>query len=146
MTVEIILGSESDREAMEKCIQILRQFSVPTNVNVLSAHRSPKQLEDYVKQAETKGAQVFIAAAGLSAALAGAIAAWTIRPVIGVPLNRGPLNGVDAWIATSQMPAGIPVATVSIGDPGIHNAALLAIQILSLSNEKLKSQLKELRS
>lgn len=145
MTVEIILGSESDREAIQKCIEILEEFSIPLNVTVLSAHRSPKQLGEYVKQAEERRARLFIAAAGLSASLAGAIAAWTIRPVIGIPLSRGPLNGMDAWIATNQMPAGVPVATVSIGDPGVQNGAILAVQILSLSDEKLEAKLREVR-
>ena len=108
---------------------------------LLSAHRSPEDLVAFVKQAEQAGVQVFVAAAGGAAHLAGAVAAHTIRPVIGIPIQTSPLNGLDSLLATVQMPAGIPVATVAIGKPGATNAGILAAQILALSNASLAKKL-----
>ena len=137
MDVAILIGSESDRPVMEKCVEILKSFGVSNELYVASAHRSPARVRSVIKEAEKSGAKLFIAAAGLAAHLAGAVAAHTEKPVIGVPMEAGPLKGMDALLATVQMPGGVPVATVAIGSSGAKNAAYLAIRILSLSDEKL---------
>ncbi len=139
--VSVILGSKSDYEVMKKCIDVLDDFSVKYEIIISSAHRSPQRTKEYIKNAEQKGAVVFIAAAGMAAHLAGAVAASTTKPVIGVPLSASNLQGVDALYSTVQMPSGMPVATVAIA--GAANAAYLAMQILALKNEKLDKQLKE---
>ncbi len=139
--VSVILGSKSDYEVMKKCIDVLDDFSVKYEIIISSAHRSPQRTKEYIKNAEQKGAVVFIAAAGMAAHLAGAVAASTTKPVIGVPLSASKLQGVDALYSTVQMPSGMPVATVAIA--GAANAAYLAMQILALKNEKLDKQLKE---
>jgi 5-(carboxyamino)imidazole ribonucleotide mutase len=144
------MGSDSDFDVMQETANALAKFGVPHEVNILSAHRSPDALMRYVKQSADTGVAVFIAAAGGAAHLAGVVAAQTTLPVIGVPIASTSLNGLDSLLAMVQMPGGVPVATVAVGKPGALNAALLAVQILALSNrglgEKLKSYKKTLSS
>lgn len=144
--VAIIMGSDSDWEVMERCYQQLQDFAIPTDVQVRSAHRTPEAVTDYVRQAEQEGVRVFIAAAGMAAALPGVVAAHTTRPVIGVPLVSGSLAGLDALMSIVQMPPGIPVATVSIGPAGARNAALLAAQILAQADEGLAETFRNYKS
>lgn len=136
------MGSKSDYEVVYEAAKILNEFGAPYEMIVSSAHRSPVRTAKYVADAEKKGAQVFICAAGMAAHLAGAVAANTTKPVLGVPLGGSALSGVDALYSTVQMPAGIPVATLAIGKAGAKNAAYLAVQILALSDEVLSSKLK----
>lgn len=136
------MGSDSDLDTMQAAVEILDKFGVAREVNVLSAHRTPEATHAYVKDAEARGAQVFIAAAGMAAHLAGTVAALTTRPVIGVPMQAGALQGLDALLSTVQMPGGIPVACVAIGKAGAKNAAYLAAQILALANADLARRLK----
>ena len=140
--VAIIMGSDSDFPVMEETKKTLDKFGVECDVRVMSAHRTPGKVVEYVgKEAPSKGVQVFIAGAGGAAHLAGVVAAHTTKPVIGVPLDATSLNGMDALLATVQMPPGIPVATVAVGKFGAMNAALLAIQILALSDNGLSKKL-----
>ncbi|MBN2332654.1 MAG: 5-(carboxyamino)imidazole ribonucleotide mutase [Deltaproteobacteria bacterium] len=139
--VLIIMGSDSDWEIMAEASRILRQFSVPHLTRVTSAHRTPERTVTLVNEAAKKGCQVIIAGAGAAAHLAGVVAAHTTLPVIGVPLNATSLQGMDALLATVQMPAGIPVATMAIGKAGATNSALLAIQILALADKRLAADL-----
>lgn len=139
--VAVILGSDSDLPVMRDTAQTLEEFGVPFDITVSSAHRSPERTVQYVADAEAKGVQVFIAAAGMAAHLAGVVAAHTTCPVVGVPMDGSALNGIDALYSTVQMPAGIPVAAVSIGKAGARNAALLAIQILALQDAELQQKL-----
>ena len=141
--VSIVMGSKSDFEVMSECVEVLKKFDVPFEVLISSAHRSPDRTKEYIKDASIRGAQVFIGAAGMAAHLAGAIVSQTTKPVIGVPLMSGALDGLDALLSTVQMPSGMPVATVSIGKAGAINAAYLAMQILSLNNEELAGKLLE---
>jgi len=141
--VSIIMGSKSDYEVMKSCGDTLASFGVPYELIVSSAHRSPERTATYINKAEDKGAQVFIAAAGMAAHLAGVLASKTIKPIIGVPMSASALGGIDALLSTVQMPAGMPVATVAIGKAGAINAAYLAIQILALSDEDLQKRLLE---
>ncbi len=141
--VSIIMGSKSDYEIMKECAKTLESFSVPYELIISSAHRSPERTKNYIKQAEEKGAQVFIAAAGMAAHLAGAVAATTTKPVIGVPMKGGAMDGMDAMLSTVQMPAGMPVATVALGKAGAVNAAYLALQILALDDIELATKLYE---
>lgn len=129
--VAVVFGSDSDWPVMEKCVAQLRAFGEDPYVEAVSAHRAPQRVAELASGAERDGIEVFIAAAGMSNALAGAVAAHTCLPVIGVPLASGPLSGFDALLSTVQMPPGMPVATVSVGDAGAKNAALLAVQILA---------------
>jgi len=122
---------------MQSTLDILDKFSIRYEVKITSAHRTPAATHAYVKDAEARGVVVFIAAAGLAAHLAGTVAGLTIRPVIGVPMDAGPLNGMDALLSTVQMPGGIPVASMAIGKAGAKNAAYLAAQILALSEPQL---------
>ena len=131
--VSIIMGSKSDFSVMSECAEVFKKFDVPYEMIVSSAHRSPERTKEYIKDAQSRGAQVFIAAAGMAAHLAGAVAAQTCKPVIGVPLGGGALDGLDSLLSTVQMPSSMPVATV--------NAAYLAIQILSLKNDELAGKL-----
>jgi 5-(carboxyamino)imidazole ribonucleotide mutase len=133
--VGVIMGSRSDLETMQHCISTLERLGVPHEVRALSAHRTPDALFAYVAEAEERGAQVFIAAAGGAAHLAGVVAAKTLRPVIGVPMQSASLGGLDSLLSMAQMPAGIPVGTVAIGRAGAVNAALLAAAILALFDE-----------
>ncbi|NPA50150.1 MAG: 5-(carboxyamino)imidazole ribonucleotide mutase [Epsilonproteobacteria bacterium] len=141
--VSIIIGSKSDYDVMKECAETLKKFGVPFEMIISSAHRSPERTKNYIKEAEKKGAQVFIAAAGMAAHLAGAVAASTTKPVIGVPLASGELRGEDALLSTVMMPAGMPVGTVAIGKAGAVNAAYMAIQILALDDDELKVKLQE---
>lgn len=137
-TVSIIMGSTSDLPVMEKAAQFLNDMQVPFEINALSAHRTPSAVEDFAKNAASRGIKVIIAAAGMAAALPGVIAANTTLPVIGVPI-KGMLDGLDAMLSIIQMPPGIPVATVGVN--GAQNAAILAVQMLSLSDAKLAERL-----
>lgn len=141
--VSIILGSKSDYSVMKECAETIDKFGVPFELIISSAHRSPERTKSYIEEAEAKGAQVFIAAAGMAAHLAGAVAASTTKPILGVPMEAGPLKGEDALLSTVMMPAGMPVGTVAIGKAGAVNAAYLAIQILALDNDELKIKLQE---
>jgi 5-(carboxyamino)imidazole ribonucleotide mutase len=141
--VSIIIGSKSDYDVMKGCSETLSKFGVLHEMIISSAHRSPERTKNYIKEAEAKGAQVFIAAAGMAAHLAGAVAATTSKPVIGVPLSSGELGGEDALLSTVMMPAGMPVGTVAIGKAGAVNSAYLAVQILALSDDELRVKLQE---
>ena len=140
--VSIIMGSKSDYDIVSEAAKVLEKFGVAYELIISSAHRSPKRTSEYVANAEEKGAQVFIAAAGMAAHLAGAIAANTTRPVIGIPMAGSALSGVDALYSTVQMPGGMPVGTVAIGKAGAVNAAYLELQILALDNQHLDAELK----
>jgi phosphoribosylaminoimidazole carboxylase PurE protein len=135
------MGSDSDFSIMEEAANILKQFGVPHEVLVASAHRSPGRTRSYVKKAEKQGVKVLIAGAGGAAHLAGMLAAESHLPIIGVPINSSPLNGLDALLSTAQMPGGVPVASMGIGKSGARNAGLLAVQILALEDKKLHSRL-----
>jgi len=139
--VAILMGSDSDLPVMQATLDVLKKLSVGYEVNILSAHRTPEDTKSYIIDAEARDAKVFIAAAGLAAHLAGAVAAHTLKPVIGVPMDGGPLQGMDALLSTVQMPGGIPVATVAIGKAGAKNAGYLAAQILSLNDADLGQRL-----
>jgi len=144
-TVSIIIGSESDLDLANKCGEVLSSFSIDFSVNVFSAHRTPDLLEQHLQEAEKGNTQIYIAIAGLAAHLAGAIASKTVKPVIGIPADGGPLNGFDSLLSTVQMPKGVPVATVAIGSAGAANAGYLAAQILSLSSKKIADTLLSIR-
>jgi phosphoribosylaminoimidazole carboxylase PurE protein len=139
--VGIVMGSDSDFSVMEETLNILDSFSVPYEVIVSSAHRSPERTSEFTRNAQNKGIEVIIAGAGWAAHLAGVIASETTLPVIGVPINSSPLNGMDALLATVQMPTGIPVATMAIGKGGAGNAGVFAVQILALNHPELKDKL-----
>ena len=141
MNVTIFLGSGSDFDVIKDGLEILKEFGVPFDLEVTSAHRSPERTLKLVREAEEKGAEVFIAVAGKAAHLAGVVAAHTVRPVIGVPVESAALAGMDALLSTVQMPRGIPVATVALGKTGGANAALLAVQILALNDAGLRKKL-----
>jgi len=141
--VSILMGSKSDYGVMEECAKTLEKFGVMYEIVVSSAHRSPDRTHHYVKNAEAKGAKVFVAAAGMAAHLAGVVASLTTKPVIGVPMKGGVMEGMDALLSTVQMPGGMPVGTVAIGSAGAVNAAYLAMQILAISDEELAAKLKE---
>jgi 5-(carboxyamino)imidazole ribonucleotide mutase len=143
MKVAIIIGSDSDWPIMKPAYELLSKFGIEAEVHVASAHRTPAKVRELVTTAPERGVSVFIAAAGAAAHLGGVIASYTILPVIGVPVNATPLNGMDALLSTVQMPSGIPVATVAIN--GAKNAAVLALQILSVADVKLQEALKEYR-
>ena len=139
--VAILMGSTSDARTMARAEAILDEFGVTYETRVLSAHRTPQETGAFIRDAESRGVSVFIAGAGYAAHLAGFVAAHTTRPVIGVPLEGSALNGVDALYATVQMPGGIPVATMTIGNAGAKNAGLFAVQILSCSRDDLREKL-----
>ncbi len=139
--VAILMGSDSDLDTMQSCIDTLDKLGVAREVNVLSAHRTPDATHAYVKDADARGAACFVAAAGMAAHLAGTVAALTVKPVVGVPMGGGALNGQDALLSTVMMPGGIPVATVAIGKAGAKNAALLAAQMIALSDKDLAARL-----
>lgn len=142
--VGIVMGSASDLPVVEKAIAVLREYEVPLSVRVLSAHRCPDEAREFARAARSSGYSVLIAAAGMAAHLAGALAANTTLPVIGIPCGGARLDGVDALLSTVQMPSGIPVATVAID--GAKNAALLAIEILALSDDGLAKKLEQARA
>ena len=139
--VAILMGSESDIPVMQPAADNLKKLGVAYEMKITSAHRTPAITQHYIRDAEARGCQVFIAGAGLAAHLAGATAANTIKPVIRVPIDSGPLQGFDALLSTVLMPGGIPVATVAIGKTGAKNAAYLAAQILSLSDSDLADRI-----
>jgi 5-(carboxyamino)imidazole ribonucleotide mutase len=141
--VSIIMGSKSDYEIMKHCADTFEKFNVRYELIISSAHRSPARTKTYIKEAEEKGAVAFIAAAGMAAHLAGALAAGTTKPVIGVPMKGGAMDGMDAMLSTVQMPAGMPVGTVALGRSGAINAAYFAMQILAISDKELAIKLKE---
>lgn len=145
MKVGIFIGSDSDYEVVKDAVRLLEEFKVSFRLEVTSAHRSPQRTEALVREFEEKGAEVFIAAAGKAAHLAGVVSAHTIRPVIGVPVGGSELGGLDALLSTSQMPRGIPVACMGIGKSGAVNAVLLALQVLALQDPSLAGKLKDYR-
>lgn len=142
--VAVLMGSASDRETMAGATRVLEDFGVEAETHVLSAHRTPERVAEFVKAAREAGFGVIICGAGLAAHLAGAAAAHTTLPVIGVPLSSGALNGVDALYATVQMPTGVPVATVAVN--GAANAALLAVEILAVTDDGLAGKLDDYRA
>lgn len=135
------MGSDSDLGTMQATLDTLKNLEIPFEIKITSAHRTPDATHSYVKDADTRGCAVFIAAAGLAAHLAGTVAGLTLKPVIGVPMDAGPLDGMDALLSTVQMPGGIPVACVAIGKAGAKNAAYLAAQMLSLADTALAQRL-----
>lgn len=139
--VGIVMGSDSDLPVMSEAVKTLSSFGVEYRVDVLSAHRTPQKTAEYAQQAIQRGIGVIIAGAGGAAHLAGNLAAWTVLPVLGVPIDSSPLQGLDALLSTVQMPGGVPVATLGIGKSGAKNAALLAVQILSLAFPELQKKL-----
>jgi 5-(carboxyamino)imidazole ribonucleotide mutase len=145
MKVLILTGSESDLTVAKETVKLLEEFSIPYRIEVASAHRTPERVVRLVKEAEKDGAEVIIAIAGMAAALPGVVASQTLLPVIGVPVNSSPLNGIDALMSMAQMPAGVPVATVAIGKAGAKNAAILAAEILGLKDQKIQKKLKQFR-
>jgi phosphoribosylaminoimidazole carboxylase PurE protein len=139
--VGIVMGSDSDLPVMKEAFEVLKEFNVPYEVRILSAHRSPDHTSVYAREAGQRGLRILIAAAGWAAHLAGVLAAQTILPVIGVPIDSSPLKGVDALLSMVQMPPGVPVATMAIGKGGARNAALFAVQILALKEPALLEKL-----
>lgn len=140
--VAVVMGSDSDMSVMQSCIDQLRHFGIEPTVRIISAHRTPQAAAEFAENAAKNGFKVIIAAAGMAAHLAGAIAAKTTLPVIGVPLiSSSGLEGIDALLSTVQMPPGVPVATVAIGSAGAKNAAILAVQILALNDKNLHKKL-----
>ena len=144
--VAVVMGSDSDLEVMRSCIEQLESFGIKPVVRIISAHRTPKIAAEFAQNAAEKGIKVIIAAAGMAAHLAGALAAQTILPIIGVPLmSSSGLGGIDALLSTVQMPPGVPVATVAVGKAGAKNAAVLAVQILALADENLRKKLADFK-
>jgi phosphoribosylaminoimidazole carboxylase PurE protein len=144
--VAVVMGSDSDMAVMQSCIDTLKEFGIEPVVRILSAHRTPEIAAEFAQNAAAEGIRVIIAAAGMAAHLAGALAARTTLPVIGVPLiSSSGLEGVDAFLSTVQMPPGVPVATVAIGKAGAKNAAVLAVQILALADDRLAEKLAEFK-
>jgi len=141
--VSIIMGSKSDYSVMKECANVLEKFGVQYELIISSAHRSPQRTKKYVEDAQNRGAKVFICAAGMAAHLAGVVASLTVKPVIGVPMKGGFMDGMDALLSTVQMPSGMPVATVAVGKAGATNAAYLAMQILAIDDDELKIKLQE---
>jgi phosphoribosylaminoimidazole carboxylase PurE protein len=139
--VSIVMGSDSDLEVMQEAGKALQDFGITYEIDVTSAHRSPDRTAEFARKAAERGIHVIIAGAGGAAHLAGVIAAYTTLPVIGVPIPSTSLNGLDSLLATVQMPAGIPVATVAIGKPGATNAGILAAQILGLSDDTVAQKM-----
>jgi 5-(carboxyamino)imidazole ribonucleotide mutase len=144
--VAVMMGSKSDWDTMRQAAEVLKQFEIPHECRVMSAHRTPRLVSEYVGQAETRGTEVLIAAAGGAAHLAGVVAAHTILPVLGVPIESQSLRGLDSLLSTVQMPGGIPVGTLAIGKPGATNAALLAVAILANSRPELREKLRRYRA
>jgi 5-(carboxyamino)imidazole ribonucleotide mutase len=141
--VAILMGSDSDLPAVQTTLDTLNSLGIPYEVKITSAHRTPAATHAFVKDADSRGCAVFICAAGLAAHLAGTVAGLTLKPVIGIPMDGGPLNGMDSLLSTVQMPGGIPVATVAIGKVGAKNAAYLAAQMLALSDPAIATRLRE---
>ncbi|MFA5430236.1 MAG: 5-(carboxyamino)imidazole ribonucleotide mutase [Candidatus Omnitrophota bacterium] len=145
-TVSVLMGSKSDLETVRPAVELLKEFGIEPEVKVLSAHRTPKELAAYVESAPERGVSVFIAAAGGSAALAGAIAGHTLLPVIGIPVETSSLRGVDSLLSTVQMPSGIPVACMAVGAGGAKNAAVFALEILALSDAGIRASMETFRA
>jgi len=145
LQVAVIMGSESDRETMEHCLGELEKLHIAAELVVSSAHRMPEKTRTYVMDAEERGAKVFIAGAGMAAALPGFVASVTTKPVIGVPLAGGMPGGLDALLAIVQMPPGVPVATVAVGKAGARNAAVLAAEILAIEDGGIRKHLDDMR-
>ena len=143
--VGIVMGSKSDLPLLEGAFKVLDEFGVPYTALVMSAHRTPAKAMEFASTAEANGLKVIICAAGMAAHLAGVMAAHTVLPVLGIPVASEPFNGLDALLATVQMPPGIPVGTVTVGKSGAKNAALLAVSILSLSDADLRTRLHNFR-
>lgn len=141
--VAVMMGSKSDLPVMEKAADLLKEFGIHYELRVLSAHRTPKETAEYAEALKSRGIKVVICGAGASAALAGVVAAHTNLPVIGVPIAATPLNGMDALLSTVQMPPGVPVAAVAVGEAGAKNAALLALRILALNDAAMESRLEQ---
>ncbi|MFH1093222.1 MAG: 5-(carboxyamino)imidazole ribonucleotide mutase [Candidatus Omnitrophota bacterium] len=139
--VAIMMGSKFDLDTVQETINVLKELNVSHEVKVLSAHRTPKDVVVYVEGLSKRGTQVVIAAAGMAAALAGTVAAHTVLPVIGIPIETSTLKGLDSLLSTVQMPKGIPVACMAIGKHGAQNAAILACQILALQDDKLRKKM-----
>ena len=144
--VAVLMGSESDWPVMQNCTDVLDRLGIDREVRISSAHRTPQATAAYVVEAVQRGCAVFVCGAGLAAHLAGAVAAHTVRPVIGVPIDSGPLSGLDALLATVQMPGGIPVATVAVGQAGARNAGYLAAQMLAVGDAALTGALEQDRA
>src|SRR3989338_132038 len=144
--ISIIMGSNSDFGTMEKACEILDNFSVKYEAKIVSAHRTPDRLYEFAKDAQERGVKIIIAGAGGAAHLPGMVASLTILPVLGVPIESKALKGIDSLLSIAQMPAGIPVATLAIGEAGAKNAALLAISILALNDAKLAKELQDFRT
>ncbi len=144
--VGIIMGSRSDLEIMREADLVLDALKIPFETTILSAHRTPDETVAYAGKAEKRGLKVIIAGAGGAAHLAGVVTSHTLLPVIGVPIDSGPLKGLDALLSTVQMPGGVPVATVSIGKAGAKNAALLSAEIIAIGDRALKTRLKRYRA
>ncbi|MFQ5840269.1 MAG: 5-(carboxyamino)imidazole ribonucleotide mutase [Candidatus Methylomirabilales bacterium] len=144
-TVGIVMGSDSDLPIMEETAKVLARFGIAYELRICSAHRSPGRAIEYAQTAESRGLKVIIAGAGGAAHLAGILAAETVLPVIGVPIDSSPLHGFDALLSTAQMPGGVPVATMAVGKAGAKNAGVLAAEILAISDPKLNGQLKEFK-
>jgi len=145
-SVAVVMGSDSDMAIMQSCIAVLGEFGIEPVVRIISAHRTPQSAAEFADNAAKNGIKVIIAAAGMAAHLAGALAGRTTLPVIGVPLiSAGGLEGIDALLSTIQMPPGVPVATMSIGAAGAKNAAILAVQILALSDKSLAEKLEDFK-
>jgi len=144
--VALFMGSKNDLPKLQNTISTLKEFGIPFSAHVMSAHRTPERVAKFASSAADNGYKVLLAAAGNAAHLAGVIAAHSVLPVIGIPVEGGALNGLDALLATVQMPGGIPVATVAIGSGGAKNAALLAIQILALSDAGIKQKMLDFRA
>ena len=140
--VGILMGSDSDLPVMEEAVKVLKDFDIPYEITISSAHRSPKRTSDYAKSATDRGIKVIIAGAGSAAHLAGFIAAETILPVIGVPIDSSSLKGMDALLSTVQMPGGVPVASMAIGKAGAKNAGIFAAQILAVSDKDIQTKLR----
>ncbi len=146
-TVAVVMGSDSDLPTMQSCIDILKDFGLEPQVRIISAHRTPAEAADFADNAAKNGIKVIIAAAGMAAHLAGSLAGRTQLPVIGVPMPSSTFtNGLDALLSTVQMPPGVPVASMAVGKAGAKNAAIFAVQILALSDEKLNVKLKQFRA
>ena len=143
--VGVIMGSSSDEAVVQETVNTLEQMKIDYEVRVLSAHRTPDRVREYAQQARERGIQVLIAAAGGSAALGGVLASWTTLPVIGIPLASSELKGMDALLATAQMPPGIPVACMAVGAWGARNAAYYAAEILGLNNEEIRQAYEDYR-
>jgi 5-(carboxyamino)imidazole ribonucleotide mutase len=143
--VGVVMGSASDEPVVQETVNTLEQLNIDYEVRVLSAHRTPERVRDYAEQARFRGIEVLIAAAGGSAALGGALASWTTLPVIGVPLASSELKGMDALLATAQMPPGIPVACMAVGSWGARNAAYFAAEILGLKHDDIRQAYEDYR-